>query len=110
MTDRPSRGERDLDDIEQVFHALAHPSRRHILQVLYARGGMTAGALANRFSHSWPTVTRHVRELEQAGLVHCEQRGRERHYRVDRGRLLSVLGLWLGSLDAIVQPTRGRIP
>jgi DNA-binding transcriptional ArsR family regulator len=49
------RGVRELRDIEAVFEALAHPARRDILRVLNARGTMTAGALAERFSCAWPT-------------------------------------------------------
>ncbi|WP_426512438.1 ArsR/SmtB family transcription factor [Dactylosporangium sp. McL0621] len=79
-----------------MFHALAHPTRRHVLQVLHARGGaMTSGQLAGRFSHAWPTVTRHLRELEAAGLVVVTAVGRERHYTLDTGRLTGVTGLWL---------------
>jgi len=58
---------------------------------------MTAGDLARRFAHSWPTVTRHLKELEAAGLVTVETQGRQRHYQVDRTRLLAVTGLWLGA-------------
>ena len=40
------QGLQDLHDIDAVFKALAHPTRRHILQVLAARGGsLTAGDL-----------------------------------------------------------------
>ena len=54
-----------------MFTALAHHSRRTILLVLHLRGGeMTSGEIAGRFDHSWPTITRHLRILEQAGLVH----------------------------------------
>jgi DNA-binding transcriptional ArsR family regulator len=56
---------------------------------------MTAGQLAGRFSHSWPTTTRHLRELEAAGLVGCEARGRERHYVLNRDHLLRTTELWL---------------
>jgi DNA-binding transcriptional ArsR family regulator len=84
-----------------VFHALAHPTRRHILQVLHARGGaMTSGQLAGRFAHAWPTVTRHLRELEAAGLVRVSAVGRERYYTLDAARLMAVTGLWLGAFRA----------
>ncbi len=86
----------DLDAIESVFGALAHPSRRHVLLVLRARGGsLTAGEIAARFRCSWPTTTRHLRVLTEAGLVSVEARGRERIYRLREDRLLAVAGGWL---------------
>lgn len=91
-----SRGLADLYDLESVFNALAHQSRRTILLVLQARGGeMSSGAIASRFDCSWPTTTRHLRVLEDAGLVHVRLRGRERVYRLDIDRLRTVAGSWL---------------
>lgn len=93
------RGLRDLDDLDAVFGALAHITRRHILQVLHARAGsMTAGELASRFSHSWPTTTRHLGVLVQAGLIAVHREGRERRYVLNRDRLTAVLNLWLPSV------------
>ena len=60
------------------------------------RGGeLTAGDIADRFACSWPTTTRHLRVLVDAGLVSVEKRGRERIYRLDTERLMSVAGGWL---------------
>jgi DNA-binding transcriptional ArsR family regulator len=79
-----------------VFGALAHQSRRTILLAMHARGGeMTSGDIAARFDHSWPTTTRHLRVLEDAGLVQVVLRGRQHVYRLDAGRLRSVAGGWL---------------
>jgi DNA-binding transcriptional ArsR family regulator len=90
-------GVRELRDLDQVFAALAHESRRHVLVVLRARGGaMTAGEIADRFECSWPTTSRHLRQLERAGLVRVERSGRERIYRLDDERLRGVVGRWLG--------------
>jgi DNA-binding transcriptional ArsR family regulator len=76
--------------------ALAHEQRRHILLTLKFRGGvMTAGDIADRFHCSWPTTTRHLHVLEDAGLVTVEKRGRERLYKLDTDRLLEVAGGWL---------------
>ena len=91
-----SPAERELDDYEEVFRALAHASRRHILLVLRYRGGtMTAGEIAGRFGCSWPTTSRHLKILEQAGLVAVHKEGRERVYRLDVERLDAVAGRWL---------------
>lgn len=83
---------------DAVFSALAHESRRQILLVLQFRGGeMTAGEIASRFECSWPTTTRHLKVLRDAGLVAVQARGRERVYRLDRARLAEVAGTWLGN-------------
>lgn len=95
MTARP-RGIRQLEDLDAVFGALAHQSRRTILSILDARGGMmTSGAIASRFECAWPTTTRHLRVLEEARLVHVELHGRERVYKLDRDRLTDIAGNWI---------------
>jgi DNA-binding transcriptional ArsR family regulator len=86
----------DLEDLEAVFFALAHQARRTILLVLHARGGtMTSREIAKRFDHSWPTTTRHLGVLQDAGLVRVETRGRERAYTLDTGRLIGIAGGWV---------------
>lgn len=103
---KPAAGLRDLDDIEAVFGALAHPTRRHILQVLHARHGtMTAGELSGRFAHSWPTTTRHLGVLVDAGLVTVTPAGRQRHYQLERQRLGDVLALWLAGVGLDISDT-----
>jgi DNA-binding transcriptional ArsR family regulator len=95
---RPRQGRkpaRELAEIDEVVSALAHESRRHILLVVRFRGGeMTAGQIAERFSCAWPTVSRHLRVLERAGLLVHEKKGRSRVYRLNR-RKLKVLKDWL---------------
>ena len=93
-------GRRELDDLEVVFKALAHASRRHVLLVLHFRGGeMSAGDIAGRFACTWPTTTRHLRVLKDAGLVDVVQRGRERFYRLNKDRVQGVVGDWLDWFD-----------
>jgi DNA-binding transcriptional ArsR family regulator len=55
---------------------------------------MTAGDIAGRFAHAWPTTTRHLRVLVDAGLLIHERQGRNRVYAVDHARL-SLLHEWL---------------
>lgn len=88
----PTAGE---DTYEAVFSALAHPTRRRILMTLNFEGGsMVAGEIAAIFEHAWPTITRHLKVLEAAGLVHHERDGRMRVYQIDRRRLDLLRG-WL---------------
>jgi DNA-binding transcriptional ArsR family regulator len=93
-------GARELADLDEVLSALAHPSRRHVLVVLKARGGaMPAGEVARRFSCSWPTTSRHLRVLEDAGLVTARRRGRHRLLALSTRRL-GALRAWLAWLEA----------
>jgi DNA-binding transcriptional ArsR family regulator len=86
---------RELADLDAVVSALDHPARRHVLVVLRANGGrMAAGEVASRFSCTWPTTSRHVKRLSDAGLLAVERRGRRRIYRLDVSRL-AVLRRWL---------------
>jgi len=92
--------EEKLEALDQVVLALAHPARRQILLTLHFRGGVaTAGEIAGRFEHKWPTTTRHLRVLEEAGLLRQEKRGRTRVYSIDKSRL-SLVTEWLGWFDS----------
>jgi DNA-binding transcriptional ArsR family regulator len=84
-----------LAELDAIFSALAHPARRQILLAIYFRGEpMTAGDIAGRFQHAWPTTTRHVRLLESAGLLEQSKDGRRRLYRVNRDKL-ALIRTWL---------------
>ena len=56
------------DSTSDIFTALAHPTRRQILQDL-KDGELAAGEIAARFKTSGPTISRHLGVLRQAGLV-----------------------------------------
>jgi DNA-binding transcriptional ArsR family regulator len=89
-----------LEAIEIVFAALSHEVRRYIVQLLAHLGGeLPSGYLAKRFSHSWPTTTRHLHVLEAAGLVSVRHEGRNCVYRLERDRLRHIVGGWLELLD-----------
>ena len=79
-----------LAALDAIFGALSHPARRQILLTIHFRGEMSAGEIAARFRHSWPTTTRHLRVLETAGLLRVEVRGRTRNYHVNPDRLALV--------------------
>lgn len=60
--------------MDTVFDALAHPIRRRVLEMLKS-GAMSAGALAQAFPVSKPTMSAHFAKLKAAGLIQGEQRG-----------------------------------
>ncbi len=85
---KPALPKGQADIYEAVFTAMAHPARRLILMTLNFEGGeMSAGAIAALFKHAWPTTTRHLQVLEEAGLIRHERQGRSRLYRIDKKRL-----------------------
>lgn len=65
-------------DIDFVFSALGHATRREILQQL-RQGSATVNELAEQFTISLPAISKHLRVLERAGLLRQEKEGRVRH-------------------------------
>ena len=91
-----------LEEVEAVFLALSHEARRHVILLLSQLGGeLPSGYLAARFQHSWPTTTRHLKVLEEAGLVEVRREGRGSHYRLNRAHLRRVVGGWLRHVDPV---------
>lgn len=66
------------DDMDAVFAALAHPDRRRIMDLLKAQPGCTVGDVAGTFSTSRIAVMKHLRVLEEAGLLTSQREGRMR--------------------------------
>jgi uncharacterized protein YndB with AHSA1/START domain len=67
-----------LSTVDAVFRALADPTRRQLLDELFRADGQTLGALEARFEMSRFGVMKHLRQLEEAGLVVTQRRGREK--------------------------------
>jgi len=65
--------------LDRVFHGLADPTRRAVLQRL-ARGPAPVSDLAKPFAMSLPAFTQHLGVLESSGLVRSRKRGRVRTY------------------------------
>jgi len=65
-----------------VFRALADETRRDVLRLL-RNGPLTSGEIAERFDSSWPTISRHLAVLREAGLVETERRGQEIRYELN---------------------------
>jgi DNA-binding transcriptional ArsR family regulator len=81
------------DSLNEIFGALADPTRRAILARL-ALGEITVGELAEPFEMSLPAVSKHLNVLEAAGLVQREKQGRLRRCQLD-GRPLEAAAGWI---------------
>ena len=69
------------DELGSVFKALADPTRRFLLDLLYAREGRTLTELESELSMTRLGVMKHLKVLEEAGLVVTRRSGREKlHY------------------------------
>ncbi len=64
--------------MDEVFKALADPTRRELLDELFRSDGQSLSALAERFEMTRFGVMKHLRQLEEAGLIVTRKRGREK--------------------------------
>jgi len=76
--------------INQVFKALADPTRREILRLL-GQGEKTAGDLADRFDLTKPSVSHHFAVLKEAGLIRSRRSGQQIYYSLDTTVVQDVL-------------------
>ncbi len=83
-----------LSDADQLFKALADPTRRAIFERLTRDGEQTVHALTDRSGVSQPMVSKHLFALKRARLVRHRRAGRETHYRA-RPEALAPLVDWM---------------
>src|ERR1700756_5286989 len=74
---------------ERTFQALSDPTRRAVLDLL-RRGSQPAGAIAGAFPVSRPAISKHLRLLRRAHLVHEHREGRHRVYQLNPAPLRAV--------------------
>jgi DNA-binding transcriptional ArsR family regulator len=86
--------ELETPQIDAVFHALGDATRRHMLRDL-AGGERTVSQLAEPFAMSLAAASKHIKALENAGLIRREVRGRTHLCRLEPGPLASA-HQWLG--------------
>ena len=84
--------------VNDVFHAIAHPARRAILLSL-KRGELAAGDLAEPFHMTFPAISQHLRVLEDAELVSVRREGRKRLYHLEPSSLQEVVS-WVDEFAA----------
>jgi DNA-binding transcriptional ArsR family regulator len=68
--------------MSDVFRALSDPTRREILELLRS-GPRTSGEIAEKFSTSWATISRHLSVLKDAELILAERNGQHIVYELN---------------------------
>jgi DNA-binding transcriptional ArsR family regulator len=81
-------------ELDQIFAALADPTRRAIVERLLETGELSVGAVASPFAMSPPAISRHLKVLEEAGLIERRVARQWRYVRV-RNEALGPLEGWL---------------
>ena len=72
----------EINKAVQALTSLAHPSRLEVFLLLVSTGRLCAGDLAERMGLPRPTLSFHLKELNRAGLIEAERKGRTIHYGV----------------------------
>jgi DNA-binding transcriptional ArsR family regulator len=82
-------------DIDDVFRALADPSRRLLLDSLNERNGQTLRELGSRLDMARQSVSKHLAVLEAANLVTTIRRGREKHHYLNAAPINEIAERWI---------------
>lgn len=85
----------DDDELGPVFRALADPSRRLLLDLLYERDGRTLTQLESELSMTRFGVMKHLRVLEDAGLVVSRKQGREKLHFLNAVPIRQIHDRWI---------------
>ena len=85
--------------MDKVFKALADPSRRELLDRLYAENGQTLSSLCERLAMTRQAVTKHLVLLEDANLVATVRRGREKLHYLNPVPIHEIAERWIGKFE-----------
>jgi DNA-binding transcriptional ArsR family regulator len=92
-----------VEDDDRVFKALADTTRRHLLDQLFERDGRTLGELEEGLEMTRFGVMKHLRVLEEAGLVVTRRSGREKHHFLNPVPIRQIHNRWIDKY------TEGRV-
>jgi len=91
--------------MDDVFQALASTARRKILAYLSA-SDLTAGEIVERFDMTAPSVSKHLKILQNAGLITAEKKGQYVHYSLVRDNLVNTLNGFVQEVCPISRPLK----
>jgi DNA-binding transcriptional ArsR family regulator len=85
--------------MDEVFKALADPSRRKLLDELHKNNGQTLGQLCEHLDMTRQAVTKHLVILEEANLIAIVWRGREKLHYLNPAPLHQIYERWIGKYE-----------
>ena len=88
-----------MNDADLVFRALADPSRRKLLDLLYANDAQTLTELCEHLDMTRQAVTQHIGVLEGAQLVTTRWRGREKLHFLNPIPLQEIYDRWISKFE-----------
>jgi len=101
MPDEGVRRDIVADTSDDLFRALADPTRRRILDLLAERGTLTVSELASHFPDLVASgISKHLMALRAAGLVTATRQGRNQLYAIDADAMSRALAPWLARYEA----------
>jgi DNA-binding transcriptional ArsR family regulator len=80
---------------DRIFKALADPTRRHLLDRLFERDGRTLTELESELEMTRFGVMKHLRVLEEAGIVVTRRQGREKHHYLNPVPIRLIHDRWI---------------
>jgi len=87
-------------DFDKVFKALADPSRRKLLDLLYEQNGQTLGQLCEHLEMARQSATQHLGILEDANLISTAKRGREKLHFLNPVPLQDIYERWVRKFES----------
>ena len=87
------------DPLDDIFKALADPSRRRLLDRLQARSGQTLAELCQEMEMTRQAVAKHLAQLEAANLVATVRRGREKLHYLNPAPIQEIYDRWIGKYE-----------
>lgn len=90
------------NDIATYAKALGHPARVAILEFLIKQNSCICGDIVDELPLAQPTVSQHLKELKQAGLIKGNVEGNSVCYCIDEktlGKLMNYLNQWMSSIN-----------
>lgn len=101
-----------------VFYALAEPRRRRIVEILAAKGQLSATDISNNFEISPQAISQHLKVLLDSGLLLMHRKAQQRIYGINPGQMIEMdewmrntLRMWevrLDRLDRVLQEEKGK--